>query len=51
MTQSEYIRLVAQIAVLKEIAREYRTNTIDGIIVQLESIRNDFMKAYKATKL
>ena len=41
MTQSEYIRLVAQIAVLKEIAREYPTNTIDDIIVQLEARINE----------
>lgn len=50
MTVAEYTRLTAQIAVLKEIAREYPTNTIDDIIVQLEARRNDFSKAYKATK-
>ena len=41
MTQSEYTRLVAQIAVLKEVAREYPANTIDNIILQMESRRNE----------
>ena len=41
MTVAEYTRLVAQIAVLKEIAREYPTKTIDNIIVQMEAIRNE----------
>ena len=41
MTQSEYIRLVAQIAVLKEIAREYPANTIENIIAQMEARRNE----------
>ena len=35
MTQGEYTRLVAQIAVLKEIAEEYSGKTIDNIIVEL----------------
>ena len=34
-TVSEYARLVAQIAVLKEVAEEYHGKTIDNIIVQL----------------
>ena len=37
MTQSEYARLVAQIAVLREIAEEYPGKTIDNIIVQMEA--------------
>ena len=41
MTVAEYTRLVAQIAVLKEIAREYPTNTIDNIIVQMEARRKE----------
>ena len=41
MTNAEYIRLVAQIAVLKEIAREYPTNTIDNIIVKMEARKNE----------
>ena len=41
MTVAEYTRLVAQIAVLKEVAREYPTKTIENIIVQLEARRNE----------
>lgn len=37
MTQAEYIRLKAQIAVLKEIALDYSGKTIDNIIQQMES--------------
>ena len=37
MTQGEYTRLVAQIAVMKEVAEEYSGKTIDNIIVQLEA--------------
>jgi len=37
MTQAEYIRLKAQIAVLKEIAIDYSGKTIDNIIQQMES--------------
>lgn len=37
MKNSDYIRLVAQIAVLKEIAIEYSGKTIDNIIQQLEA--------------
>ena len=41
MTIAEYIRLVAQIAVLKEVAMEYPKKTIDNIIVQMEARRNE----------
>ena len=41
MTVAEYTRLIAQIAVLKEIAREYPTKTIVNTIVQMESRRNE----------
>ena len=41
MTQSEYIILVAQIAVLKEVAMQYPTNTIDNIIVKMEARINE----------
>lgn len=37
MTNSEYIRLTAQISVLKEVAIDYSGQTIDNIINQLES--------------
>ena len=41
MTQGEYTRLVAQIAVLKEVAEEYSGKTIDNIIVQMEAIKKE----------
>ena len=41
MTVGEYTRLVAQIAVLKEVAMQYPTNTIDSIIVQMEARINE----------
>ena len=37
MTQGEFIRLQAQIAVLKEVAKEYQGKTIDNIIQQMEA--------------
>ena len=39
MTVAEYTRLIAQIAVLKEVAEEYPGKTIDNIIVQMEARR------------
>ena len=41
MTVAEYTRLVAQIAVLKEVAMQYPTNTIDNIIVQMEAVKKE----------
>ena len=41
MTVSEYIRLVAKIAVLKEVAYEYPGKTIENIIVQMEAVKNE----------
>ena len=41
MTVAEYTRLVAQIAVLKEVAMQYPTKTIDNIIVQMEARINE----------
>ena len=37
MTIAEYIRLVAKIAVLKEVAEEYPGKTIENVIMQLEA--------------
>ena len=37
MTARDYIRLKAQVAVLKEIAMDYPGKTIENIIVQMES--------------
>ena len=43
-TVSEYIRLVAKIAVLKEVAEEYPGKTIENIIAQLEARRKELNK-------
>ena len=43
-TVSEYIRLVAKIAVLKEVAEEYPGKTIENIIAQLEAGRKELNK-------
>ena len=40
-TVSEYARLVAKIAVLKEVAEEYPGKTIENIIVQMEARRKE----------
>lgn len=42
MTDSEYIRLKAQTAVLEEIAIEYSGKTIDNIIKQLKAITQEY---------
>lgn len=44
MTNGEYIRLVAHIAVLKEVALDYPGKTIDNIIQQMESIQKEITK-------
>lgn len=41
ITVSEYARLVAHIAVLKEVAAEYPGKTIENIIVQMEARRKE----------
>ena len=41
MKHADYIRLTAQIAVLKEIAADYSGKTIDNIIQQLEAIKKE----------
>ena len=43
MITSEYTRLEAQIAVLKEVAEDYPGKTIENIIVQLESRRKELI--------
>ena len=50
MTRGEYVRLVAQIAVLKEIAEEYSGKTIDNIIVQMEARKKVEMAMYDEIK-
>lgn len=37
MTVSEYIRLIAKIAILQEVAVEYPGKTIENIIAQMEA--------------
>lgn len=44
MITSEYTRLEAQIAVLKEVALEYPGKTIENIIVQLEARKREVEK-------
>lgn len=41
MTVAEYTRLVAQIAVLKEVAMVYPTKTIENIIMQMEARKKE----------
>ena len=41
MKQADYIRLTAQIAVMKEMAVDYSGKTIDNIIQQLEAIKKE----------
>ena len=41
MLLADYIRLTAQIAVLKEIAVDYSGKTINNIIQQLEAIKKE----------
>ena len=45
MIVSEYTRLEAQIAVLKEITAEYPGKTIENIIAQLEARRKEVVNA------
>ena len=45
MTVAEYARLVAKIAVLKEVAREYPGKTIENIIAQMEARRKEVVNA------
>ena len=41
MTREEYLRLSVHIAMLKDIAEEYPSKTIENIIVQMEARRNE----------
>ena len=45
MTVSEYTRLIAQIAILQEVAEEYPGKTIENIIAQLESRKKELNKS------
>ena len=50
-TVSEYARLVAQIAVLREVAEEYSGKTIENIIAQLEARRKELTIVSKNNKI
>ena len=41
MTMGEYIRLIAKIAVLKEVAADYPGKTIENIIAQMEARKEE----------
>ena len=41
MTVGVYIRLVAKIAVLKEVAEEYPGKAIENIILQMEAVKKE----------
>lgn len=45
MTNKEYIRVTAQLAVLRDVMADgYQGKTIDNIVQQLESVRNEYVK-------
>ena len=44
MTNSDYIRITAQIAILRDIAKEYSGKTIENIITQLEARKKEAEK-------
>ena len=44
-TVLKYIRLIAKIAVLKEVAAEYPGKTIENIIAQMEARRKEINKS------
>ena len=46
MITSEYARLEAQIAVLKEVVEEYPGKTIENIIAQLEARKKEVEDAH-----
>ena len=45
MTVSEYTRLIAQIAILQEVAEEYPGKTIENVIAQMEARRKELNKS------
>ena len=51
MTVAEYIRLVAKIAVLKEVAEEYPGKTIENIILQMEAVKNEIGDSAENSKI
>ena len=49
MTVSEYIRLIAKIAILQEVAEEYPGKTIENIIAQMEARKLTIMSQNNKT--
>ena len=45
MTVSEFIKLIAKIAILQEVAAEYLGKTIENIIAQMEARRKEVVNA------
>ena len=45
MTVSEFIKLIAKIAILQEVAAEYPGKTIENIIAQMEARRKEVVNA------
>ena len=43
MTVSEYTRLIAQIAILQEVAEEYPGKTIENVIAQMEARKKELI--------
>ena len=43
MTVSEYTRLIAQIAILQEVAEEYPGKTIENVIAQTEARKKELI--------
>ena len=46
MTVSEYTRLIAQIAILQEVAEEYPGKTIENAIAQMEARTKEGLNAH-----
>ena len=49
MTVLEYIRLIAKIAILQEVAEEYPGKTIENIIAQMEARKLTIMSQNNKT--
>ena len=49
MTVSEFIKLVAKIAILQEVAEEYPGKTIENIITQMEARKSTIISQNNKT--
>ena len=50
MTHGEFVRLLTQLSVLREVRQEYRGKTIDSIIQQMEMRKEEFIRTEAARK-